>query len=275
MIDKIIGIIGCGSMGSAIIERLKDKYKVFVYDAQDEKVKVVAGVNVAASAQDLIANSDIIILAVKPQDLGILMAAVMNQVKGKLVISIAAGIKTSFIEKILGEVSVIRAMPNIGAKIGHSVTCLCKGSFAKDIDLVIARELFRNIGTTHSLSEEMMDGVTAISGSGPGYYFEMIDKNITMYESDYKKFSGDFSLDLKDAAMSIGFDEATARFLANSTVIASDLLLKITRKPAAELRDMVASPKGTTQAGLEILRRGGKLIEAVQAAYKRAQELSK
>lgn len=96
-----------------------------------------------------------------------------------------------------------------------------------------------------------------------------------MYESDYKKFSGDFSLDLKDAAMSIGFDEATARFLANSTVIASDLLLKITRKPAAELRDMVASPKGTTQAGLEILRRGGKLIEAVQAAYKRAQELSK
>ncbi len=166
-------------------------------------------------------------------------------------------------------------MPNLGARIGKSVTCICRGGLAKDEDITFATELFQQVGEVQELLEEMMDAATAISGSGPGYYFNAVASNKQGFIENRKKFHDDFIVELKNAAESLGFDSKTAHFLANWTIVYSDLLLKETKLPPEELRKQVASKGGTTEAALEVLHKGGSLVDAVKAAVKRAQELSK
>ena len=166
-------------------------------------------------------------------------------------------------------------MPNLGAKIGKSVTCLTKGQFATKQDMELAKNIFSSIGVVEEFKEDMMNAATAISGSGPGYYFHAVASCPEEYRANSKKFHEEFIVSLTEAARSIGFDDKSARFLANWTIEYSDLLLKQTKLPAQELAKQVASKGGTTEAALEILRKGGSLTEAVQAAVKRAQELSK
>jgi pyrroline-5-carboxylate reductase len=135
MINKKVGIIGFGNMGSAIAERIKSEYKVFVFDKDKERTTNLSGISVAENITDLLHKVDTVILAVKPQDIEALLKEIKDKVNNQLVISIAAGITTKYIEKILGMVRVIRVMPNIGVIVGKSIYYICKGEFAKEKDL--------------------------------------------------------------------------------------------------------------------------------------------
>lgn len=270
-----IGIVGYGNMGSAIAERIKQKYSVFVFDKDVSKFHNVTGIEIAEDVSVLIKKSDALIFAVKPQDFDGVLSEMTNNCSGKIVISIAAAITTAYIEKRLDGARVVRVMPNIGAKIGKSVTCLCRGQSATIEDAHFAKMLFDLLGKTWELSEDMMNAATAISGSGPGYYFDAVESRQQDYFKDGDKFKKDFVHGLTLAAQENGFDHRTAKFLAHWTVVFSDLLLKQTKLPAGELRNRVTSKGGTTEAALKILHSGGSLADAVKAAVQRARELAK
>lgn len=271
---KTIGIIGFGNMGSAIAERIKSKYKVFVFDKDQNKTRNLSKINVEISCRDLIDKVDTIILAVKPQDFDNLLGEIKNFIKDKLVISIAAGITTNYIENKLGNVRVIRTMPNMPARIGKGMTCLCRGRYANEDDLDFSKLLFDNLGKTLILNnEDLIDVATAISGSGPGYFFDLIDK--TRIDINNKNDIENFINELTEVAKSIGFSDSQAIILAESTTQGSLDLIKNSNLSPSELVKQVASKGGTTEAALDVLHRGGSLKEAVQAALRRAKELSK
>jgi pyrroline-5-carboxylate reductase len=270
---KRIGIIGFGNMGSAIAERIKDKYEVAVFDKDKKKTKALENIVVAPDVADLTINADVVILAVKPQDFDAVLKEIKDGVRDKLTISIAAGMSTAFIGKILGKTRVIRAMPNLPAKIGKGITCLCKGRFTDSEDLEFAERLFKKIGKTLIIDEGMMDAATAVSGSGPGFWSYMVENKP---KRDWKEYSKKNLIpEFSSAAMGVGFNTKQARFLAENTVWASMDTVNAWRIKPEEFKKLVASKGGTTEAGLEELQRGGNLINAVKAAVKRAKELSK
>ena len=273
IMKKIIGMIGCGNMGSAICQRLKDFYDLAVFDKDANKTNKLTDINVASNIADLAKKSDVIILAVKPQDFDNLLADIKNYIKDKLLISIAAGITTNYIEKKISNVRVIRVMPNMPAKIGKGMSCLCKGKVATEDDLNFVKQLFDNLGETLILNEDMMDAATAISGSGPGYLY-YLSENKSMDE--IKKFANEvFISSLRASAESIGFSLKQADILARTTVLGGIALIEQTKLAPSELKKQIASKGGTTEAGLEVLHKGGSLKDAVRAALKRAKELSR
>lgn len=273
--SKTIGIIGFGNMGSAIAERIKTHYQVIVFDKDKNKTKNLSGIEVASDSIDLLKKVDTVILAVKPQDFDELLKEIKNYTKDKLIISIAAGISTDYIEKRLGKVRVIRVMPNIGVKIGEAESSLCKGRSANVEDLDFTKELFSYLGKTWIMEEEMIDAATAISGSGPAYiYYDMEINKIDPFNVP-KEIEEEYVKRLKKAAEKVGFDSQTAFDLAVSTTASSLHLTTISARSPAELRKLVTSKGGTTEEALEVLARGGSWEEAAVAAKRRAQELSK
>lgn len=287
--NERIGIIGFGNMGATIAQWLKTKYPVCVFDKEKEKLKNLSGITVALGIPDLVKRSQVVIIAVKPQDIDVVLREVKNTIKDKpqgnglastsqshkLVISIAAGIPTTFIEKALGGAHVVRAMPNLCARIGESVTCLARGSSVSEEDLELAQEIFYYFGVTRLVEEKMMNAVTAISGSGPAYVFDLMEKN-SLDANNIPQYTHDDIIEhLQDAAEAVGFNEEDAQFLATNTVNASINLVKKTKFAPQELKKQVASKGGTTEAALKVLAKGGSWSEAAQAALKRAQELAK
>ena len=273
-----IGIIGYGTMGSTIAQKLalqKNEFVIFVFDKDKNKLANLSGINITGDIKDLLERSDTIILAVKPQDFDHVLKEIKGRSDNKLLISIAAGISTKHIESILGKARVIRAMPSIGAKVAESVTCLCKGAFATDEDEDLARQLFYYLGTTRMIDESMMNAATAISGSGPAYIFYFIENSAFDHENIPEHARHDVMRRLEKAAEELGFSTEDAAFLAANTTNASISLLHKTKLPAQELRKQVTSKGGTTEAALEILTKGGSWEEAARAALKRAEELAK
>lgn len=268
-----IGIIGFGNMGSAIAERIKSKFKVFIFDKDKAKTSNVSGVEVAQDCIDLLTTVNTIVLAVKPQYFDTLLNEIKDYVKDKLIISIAAGITTACIEGRLNRVRVVRVMPNLPAKVGKGMICICKGESATREDLNFTWQLFRNLGEFLVLNENMMDAATAISGSGPGYLYDWGEgRNI----EEIKKYTKDvFIPSLTLAASAIGFTLEQAKLLARATGEGSIIFLSNSGLLPQEIKKQVASKGGTTEAGLEVLHRGGSLEEAVKAALKRAKELSR
>ncbi len=275
MITDNIGIIGYGNMGSAIAEQLKARYKIFVFDKDFAKTKNICGIVLTDGAVDLVNKVDVIIIAVKPQDCDELLQEIKNYVNDKLIISIAAGISTSYLEKNLCNKRVVRAMPNIGVRIAESVTCLCKGALADDNDLNFAEELFGYLGVTKRIEENMINSSTAISGSGPAYIFYYIESNSIDPYNIPETIKENIVKRLAKAAECVGFKSEDALFLAVNTSSASIDLIKKTRMEPAKLRKQVTSKGGTTEAALEILSKGGSWEEAAKAAVKRAEELAK
>lgn len=271
-----IGIIGYGNMGRAIAGRIKSsEWQVWVSDKNSNKIREIKDFNLARNNAELARNVDTVILAVKPQDFDAALNDVKGCAKNKLIISIAAGIDTSYIEKKLGKVAVIRAMPNFAAVIGESVTCLAKGKFASDEDLDFAQQLFYRLGATKVIDEKMMNAATAISGSGPGYVFDFIETNSIDPLNVPEQIKHDLMKRLERAAESIGFNHEEAAFFAANTTNSSISVLKATKLLPSELKRRVASKGGTTEAALEILHKGGTWEEAAKAALKRAEKLSK
>lgn len=272
-LKKKIAIIGYGNMGSAIAERIKTKYSVVVFDKDINKTKNLSNTEVASDVVDLVKRTEVIILAVKPQDFDAVLDEIKNYTKDKLIISIGAGISTGYIEKILGEVKVIRAMPNIGTIVGQSTSYICKGKFAKEKDLRLSVNLFNSIGISFIFSEDLMNAATAVGGSGPGFWGYLFDRQPVNKWEEYK--TNYFIPELTSAAISVGFDEKTARLTAHSVTTASISAAEALHLKPAELTKKVASKAGTTEAGLEVLEKGGSLTDAVRVAMRRAEELSK
>jgi len=272
---KKIGIIGYGNMGSAISGRLKSRYRVFVFDKDQNKLTNLSDIYVTRNIADLLAQVDIVILAVKPQDFEALLNEMKDKITKHLIISIAAGITTKYIEKILGAVRVIRVMPNMAIKIGQGISCLSKGKFATKENFDATEKLFKYMGKTLRIEEEKMPIVTAVSGSGPGFYFDIIE-SILAENKNPAEFNRKFIITLTKAAEGRGLDHEEAVFLASGTGNACQVLLSKTNLLPSELKKQITSPGGTTQAGLEKLQRSIEhLDEAVEAAKKRAEELSK
>lgn len=268
-----IGIIGFGNMGSAIAERLKNKFIVSVVDKDLDKIRGVSGIEVVNRIADLVVKAETIILAIKPQDLDTALDEIRLELKGKLFISIAAGITTDCLKSRLGRVRIVRVMPNLPAKIGFGMICIARSAFSSQQDLEFSEKLFGNLGKTLLLEENMMDAATAVSGSGPGYlYYFLEGKSI----EEAKIYTRDvFIPKLSESARHIGFTESQANILSQTTGVGSLLFLEKTGFSASQLLAQVASKGGTTQAGLDVLKKGGSIGEAVKAALLRAGELSK
>jgi pyrroline-5-carboxylate reductase len=273
---KSIGIIGYGKMGSAKAQRLKLEHEIFVFDKDKDKTKDLSGIRVALDNVHLVKNVDVVILAVKPQDFATLLEEIKEHVKNKLVISIAAGITTPYIEKVLKGARVIRAMPNLAAKLGKAITCLCGGKSSSKVDLDFAVSLFGHLGKTLIVNEEQMPAVTAISGSGPGFICYLMEtKSVDPYN-----IPADFKSDLEESFEHLSeefihLDRDSALMLASAVTSGTVSLLRETGLSAQDLRKRVTSKGGTTEAGLKVLDSGGTLEEAVQAAITRAKELSR
>lgn len=228
-------------------------------------VKRVYKVKNALDTEELVSRSDVIIVAVKPQDIAGVLEEIKYALKARkkkkvLIISIAAGISTSYIEsKIPDGARVVRAMPNMPASIGEGITALCKGSFANATDLSIAKEIFALLGATVIIKkEELINAVTAVSGSGPAYLFYIVSA-------------------ILGAAEGLGLDKETANMLVYHTLIGSMDLLSGHNFDAQTLISKVASKGGTTEAALEVFKErqlGQIIIDAIQAAYQRAKDLS-
>lgn len=269
MIDKTIGIIGCGNMGEAILKGLSgvvEKSTRLVVSEQDlkrrDEIQTAYKIIIAPDNHYLFKYSDAVIIAVKPKDFeSLLKEDICCDISSqKLIISIAAGVTTGYIESIVGEdVRVVRAMPNMPARIGEGVTGVCGGSSAKPSDIELAKDVFSTIGSVVEVKEELMDAVTAISGSGPAYFFYMIEAMV-------------------ESAKGLGLDEKTARELVEKTALGSVKLLLSSKEDPASLRKKVTSKGGTTEAALKVFE-AKKFISimkaATKAACKRSGELSK
>ncbi len=278
---KKIGIIGFGNMGMVIGERLKqdiDSYEVYVYDQDSKKTDQVSGIHVASSAIDLADKVVALILAVKPQDFEVILKELKDHTQNALVISIAAGLRMDYVERLLGDARVIRVMPNMPARIGKGISCLCKGKHANTDDLLFATQLFSHLGETMIIPEYMMNSATAISGSGPGYFYDLLSKeNINIKNTDeVEHFGRDvFFPRLLEAAHGIGFNAEQAQVLSRATVEGSLAMLAVTGLFPQELLAQIVSKGGTTEAALKVLHKGVGLKDAVEAARMRAEELSR
>ena len=273
---KKLGIIGFGNMGSSIALGARSFFEVTVFDKDKQKLANGGGsLKTETLISNLVNNSDIIILAVKPQDFEIVLGEIKPFVQAKLIISIAAGITTGYIEKVLNGARVIRVMPNMAVKIQAAETGLAKGKYANDEDLGLAKELFELLGRVWLVEEEMIDSITAISGSGPAYIFYDMEINKLDPLAIPVERKNEYVQKLKQAAFEVGFNPKMALDLAICTTASSIQLLIKTGHSPVELRKMITSAGGTTEAALKVLSANGSWSEAAKAARKRAQELSK
>ena len=198
------------------------------------------------------------LLGVKPQIIKSALKELRGAIKpGQLVISIAAGISTRFIEYYLQDVAVIRSMPNLAVTVGMGATAMCPGQVATPEDMAQARAIFEAVGMAEEVHENLMDAVTGLSGTGPMYVFHLVEA-------------------LSDAGVKVGLPRATAERLAMQTVRGSARLAQMSEQHPAALKDQVTSPGGTAIAALHVLRRNGFsaiLMDAVEAARDRSREL--
>ena len=261
-----LGIIGCGKMGSALVkgaikENAIDGQKVMVIDLIPELARKLSkdiGATIAKTNDDLIKNSDVILLCVKPQDMISLTDSFARERSSKLFISIAAGVKINDLENSFkNDDRVIRVMPNTPAMIGHGASAQSKGKNASESDTKFVSKILNAVGISIEVPEKQLDAVTGLSGSGPAYIYTVIEA-------------------LADGGVLVGLPKEKALTLAAKTVIgAAKMVTKLDEHPA-KLRDQVTSPGGTTIAGLAALESGklrSTLIEAVKAATKRSEEL--
>lgn len=262
------GVIGGGVMGEALLSRLINQQiylpsEVLVSEPQAQRRTYLTekyGVGVTANNSEVAGGSEVLFLAVKPQVFDMVAAEfVENQitVPEQLVISILAGVPLSKLEWAFPGQPVIRSMPNTPATVGAGITAIAPGNQVQQHHLERAKRIFQAVGEVVEVPETMLDAVTGLSGSGPGYVAVMIEA-------------------LTDGGVASGLPRAIASKLALETVFGTAQLLKESAMHPAELKDKVTSPGGTTITGIAELERAGfrsALIEAVKAAYRRSKEL--
>lgn len=258
-----IGIIGWGNMGAALGTALASQkdWDIFVYDKDRKKTRLLKNPQVLAKASEVIEKSDIVILAIKPQDITNFISLTKGSWlrKKPLLLTIAAGISTHFFESRLNGLRVIRIMPNMAVKVKEALSFICRGKYAGDKDVKTAGKIFSLVGNIILISEEYLDKVTALTGSGPGFIFYFMD-------AFYK------------AALNLGFRETDAKKMVIQTFWGAGKLAKLSDKEFSCLIKEVASPCGTTEAGLAVFNQNGAdsiINNAIYCAYKRAEEISR
>jgi pyrroline-5-carboxylate reductase len=279
---KKVGFIGFGNMGSALVEGLTKSdligkiinslNDILIYDKDESKLDKAKnkGLTVFSSSEELITNSDIIFLCVKPKDLKELSLSIRkvietypDSINNKVIVSILAGTKVSAIYEHIGNESIpiARVMPNTPALVGEG----CFGVFftekVKEEDKKIILSILEELGVYVIIEKEsLMDVVTGLSGSGPAYVFLVIQS-------------------LADGGVRMGLDRRTATILAAQTVLGSAKMVmeNIGKIHPEELKDMVMSPGGTTAEGISVLEENKvryAFIKAVEEATKKSQKLS-
>jgi len=266
--NTLIGFIGGGNMTEAILKGLLadgaiKADRILIAETLASRREFLASAYSVAlkdNGRDIVSQTDVIILAIKPQMAGVVLTDLAQVLTSdKLIISIMAGVTTSFIESHLSRNHrVIRVMPNTAALIQEAATVICPGSSANETDMQTACEIFSNIGTVITTSEKMMDAVTGLSGSGPAYVFSFIEA-------------------LSDAGVKNGLTRDISLKLSVQTVLGAARMISETGEHPAILKEKVASPGGTTIAGLHTLENGrfhGLIMDAVDSATIRSKELS-
>jgi pyrroline-5-carboxylate reductase len=260
-------------MGESLLSRLiaQQLYRcdeILVSEPQAPRRQVLVekyGIEVTSDNRAAAAASDVLLLAIKPQVFDA-VAAELAEEKGQesraqeplpLVVSILAGVPLSQLEAAFSRQPVIRAMPNTPATVGAGITAIAPGKAVEPSHIERATAIFQAVGQVVEVPENLMDAVTGLSGSGPAYVAIMVEA-------------------LADGGVAAGLPRAIASKLAISTVLGTAQLLQESQLHPAQLKDQVTSPGGTTIAGIAELERAGfrsALIAAVQAAYKRSQQL--
>jgi len=263
----ILSIIGLGNMGSALLSGiissgLIEKEKIAIFDIDLQKVKKYENdfkVRTFNDLKELIFSSKYILLAVKPQSIHDIMPFLKDycSIEDNIIISIAAGIPTAFFEGSIGDISVLRIMPNTPALYRKGVSAVSSGRFVKGEHIDFTKSIFRSMGIVVSIEENLQNLATAVSGSGPAYFF-LVCKILTSF------------------AVKKGLESATAKKMVINTMLGAGEVLDKSDKTIDDLIKSVASPGGTTEKALNSFY-GNDLekifSEALDAALKRSAEM--
>ena len=259
-------IIGAGVMGETLLSGLvragRRVDQLMVGEKRAERARELEeryGVAVVSN-REAAAKADTVALVVKPQDMGDVLAEIAPDLRaGQLVVSLAAGITTAFIESRVPEgVAVVRVMPNTPALVDEGMAAISPGSHCDDAHLAEVESLMASTGKVLRIPEKQMDAVTAISGSGPAYIFFVVESMI-------------------EAGVHLGLPRATATDLVVQTLVGSAAMLRETGTHPVVLREQVTSPSGTTASALrelEIHRVRAAFLAAMEAARNRSRELA-
>ena len=268
MIKERIGFVGAGQMARAMASgfvrsELVHPAQITASDphsaATEEFGRAVPGAKLSRDNSQVLAESDVVFLAVKPQQMQHVLAELRGKVTADhLVISIAAGVKLATLAQGLDRTGrLLRVMPNTPCLVGQSASGFCLGPGATAADGELVRRLLESVGRALPVEEKLLDAVTGLSGSGPAFVYVIIEA-------------------LSDGGVRMGLPRDVAMQLAAQTVKGAAEMVLSTNDHPAVLKDRVASPGGTTIAGLQALEGGGvraALIAAVEAAARRSAEL--
>ena len=266
-----ISVIGAGNAAEGIVHGILRNSLLFAdriiaSDPSEARRKLFADrFNIATTAdnREAVADSDIVILAVKPQQYQTVCGGVADLIRAEhLIVSIMAGVSTASIERMFPGcmARVIRAMPNLASHVGAGMAGVCKGRHAQEVDLLRAQRIFEAGGRAIVIHDEaQMDAVTALSGTGPAYFYYFVEA-------------------MTDAGERAGLSRRQAELLAKQTCLGAARMMLESGEPANVLRDKVTSPGGTTQAALDSMAHNRvyeHICEAVLAAWRRSQELGR
>ena len=264
---KMIGFIGTGNMGEALIAgllkaRFTSPEQIMAFDADGDRLRFILkkyGIKKASDNSHLSSQCDPLLLCVKPQSMKEVIEEIAESLDlSKLLISIAAGVPLHAIEAhAQKQLRLVRVMPNINVLVQEGASAIAPGTLATEEDVKLTKAIFDCVGRAITVHEPLMDAVTGMSGSGPAYVFLIIEA-------------------LTDAGVLLGMTRAQAFTLVAQTIVGSVKLLLDTGEHPALLREKVTSPGGTTAAGLYKLEQGGlrrTLVDAVAAATQKSKEL--
>ncbi|MDD5823207.1 MAG: pyrroline-5-carboxylate reductase [Firmicutes bacterium] len=265
MINKRIGVIGCGNMGGAILygaleSGVLDKNLVYVYDINPAMMDKAAGwgVNLAESDEDVCAKSDIILLAVKPQQMEEALGMCKKALDGKAMMSIVAGVSTERLHNnIDGNPRILRLLPNTPAMVFEGAFAVCSDNEFTDEEFEIAKAIYEAIGIVVMIPEKLIDAACALNGGGPAFVAMFIEA-------------------MADGGVKQGLPRAVAYQLAAQTCLGTAKMILDTGMHPGQLKDMVTSPGGTTIEGCEALERGGMrgaVIDCINKAAEKSKKL--
>jgi pyrroline-5-carboxylate reductase len=269
VIERRIAILGAGKIGEALISGLlssgwREPGDIAATARRQERVDELAerhGITATTSNGQAVAGAALVVIAVKPQDLEVLLGDVGGLLSSEqTVLSIAAAIPTAAIERRLAaNVPVVRAMPNTPSTVHEGMAGLCAGAHAGDAHLTIAEEALSHLGAVVRVPESAMDAITAVSGSGPAYFALLAEAMI-------------------EAGILLGLSREISTQLVVQTMLGTAKQLRDEKLHPVELREMVTSPGGTTIAAIRELEQAGvraAFLNAIQAAMDRSRELAR
>ncbi|MTI81364.1 MAG: pyrroline-5-carboxylate reductase [Firmicutes bacterium] len=262
-----IGFIGAGVMAEALISgmvqsEMVNAKDIYVSDPDTERLLMLEeqkGINKVTSNKELLNFADVLILAVKPQVVGEVLTEIKPSIdKNHWFITFAAGIPTSYIENILGEVPVVRVMTNTACLVSEGASALAGGRYALKEHKDACETIFSSVGNVVTVKEDLLNAVTGLSGSGPAYMYVILEALI-------------------DAGVRVGLPRKTATELTVQTMMGAAKMAQDTGEHPGRLKDMVTTPGGTTAAGMYQLEDGGlrvTLMNAVMAAAEQSKQMS-